>query len=67
VSANEKQVGGRHYQTTVQCWDYITENEIPYLEGNVIKYVSRWRTKNGIEDLKKAKHYLDKIIENASL
>jgi hypothetical protein len=37
-------------------------NNIPYIEGNVIKYVCRWRKKNGIEDLKKAKHYLELLI-----
>ncbi|MCW1937533.1 DUF3310 domain-containing protein [Pseudomonas sp. MDMC_285] len=43
--------------------EYIHANGIGYFEGNVIKYVSRWRKKNGIEDLKKAKHYLELLIE----
>lgn len=60
---NEKQVGGTHYKTTIQPWDYIAANNIGYFEGNVIKYVSRWRQKNGVEDLKKAVHYLQKLIE----
>lgn len=60
---NEKQVGGTHYKTAIQPWDYIAVNNIGYFEGNVIKYVSRWRQKNGVEDLKKAVHYLQKLIE----
>lgn len=59
-----KQVGGSHYQHfKIQPVDYIADNQIPYLEGNVIKYVSRWRNKNGVEDLEKAKHYLEILIE----
>jgi hypothetical protein len=62
--ANGRQAGGNHYcHGAVQCWDYITSNNIGYLEGNVIKYVSRWKDKGGILDLKKARHYLDKLIE----
>jgi hypothetical protein len=61
--ANARQVGGSHYQKAIQPWDYIAANGIGYFEGNVIKYVSRWRDKAGIEDLKKARHYLDKLIE----
>jgi transposase len=62
--ANEIQEGGRHYkEMTIQTWDYIIANKIGYMEGNVIKYVSRWKDKGGIEDLKKARHYLDKLIE----
>lgn len=65
MSANEVQHGGDHYKTqAIQVWDYVTSNNIPYLEGNAIKYLSRWRSKGGIEDLLKAKHYVEKIIEN---
>ena len=64
MSVNDIQHGGTHYKSkTVQPWDYIIENNLGYLEGNVVKYVSRWRDKNGIEDLQKARHYLDKLIE----
>ena len=63
MSANDRQCGGSHYSKSIQVWDFITANEIPYLEGNVIKYVSRWRDKGGVEDLRKAKHYLEKLIE----
>lgn len=62
--ANKSQVEGTHYlHCAVQPWDYISGNGIPYLEGNIIKYVSRWRDKGGIADLHKAKHYLEKLIE----
>ena len=64
MSANDIQCGGTHYRDkAIQPWDYITANNIGYLEGNVIKYVSRWRDKGGVEDLRKAQHYLTKLIE----
>jgi hypothetical protein len=64
MTANEKQVGGSHYKGKgIQPWDYIAANNIPYFEGNIIKYVSRWRDKGGIDDLRKAGHYLEKLIE----
>ena len=63
MSANDQQVAGEHYKTTIQPWDYIAANKLDYFEGNIIKYVSRWRTKGGVEDLRKARHYLDKLIE----
>jgi len=63
-TANEEQIDGSHYKDrTIQPWDYIVQNQIPYLEGNIIKYVSRWRAKNGMTDLLKAQHYLTKLIE----
>lgn len=64
TSANETQIGGNHYKDkTIQPWDFIAANELGYFEGNIVKYVSRWRDKGGMVDLKKAKHYLDKLIE----
>lgn len=62
--ANDIQVAGTHYKNkAIQPWDYIVSNNIGYLEGNVIKYVSRWKDKGGVDDLKKAQHYLTKLIE----
>jgi hypothetical protein len=62
--ANEQQVGGAHYtDKAIQPWDYIIANNLGYLEGNVVKYVSRWKDKGGVEDLKKAQHYLAKLLE----
>lgn len=59
-----QQEGGNHYKDMpIQPVEYIHANAIGYLEGNVIKYISRWRKKNGIEDLKKARHYVDLLIE----
>ena len=64
MAANETQVGGEHYKRKlIQPWDYIAANDLGYFEGNIVKYVSRWREKAGVEDLKKARHYLDKLIE----
>ena len=64
MNANEIQVAGSHYKTkAIQPWDYIAANELGYFEGNIVKYVSRWRDKGGVEDLRKAKHYLEKLIE----
>jgi len=63
MAANDRQEGGSHYQTTIQPWDYITANNLGYLEGNIVKYISRYKSKNGLEDLRKAQHYLTKLIE----
>jgi hypothetical protein len=63
-TANEEQIDGSHYKDrAIQPWDYIVQNQIPYLDGNIIKYVSRWRSKGGMTDLLKAQHYLTKLIE----
>lgn len=64
MNANKTQIGGSHYQSEYQHWDFVRlclGNR--YLEGCVTKYVARWRKKNGLQDLMKALHYLDKIIE----
>lgn len=63
-SSLDKQVSGNHYKDLpIQPVEYIYANALGYFEGNVIKYVSRWRKKNGIADLEKAKHYIDLLIE----
>lgn len=57
------QIGGEHYKKlAIQPIEYITANNIGFCEGNVIKYVTRWKDKNGIEDLQKAKHMIDLLI-----
>lgn len=67
MSANESQVGGTHYKGKgIEPWDYIASNNLGFFEGNAIKYLSRWKEKGGIDDLKKAKHYIDKLIEMES-
>ena len=64
MSANDSQVGGTHYKNNaVQPWDYIIANDLPYLEGNIVKYITRWRKKGGIDDLRKVLHYTQKLIE----
>ena len=63
MSALNKQIGGNHYQTKIQPIDYIYENQLGFIEGNVIKYVSRHRYKNGAEDIKKAIHYLEILLD----
>ena len=60
-----KQIGGNHYKDMkIQPLDFIIQNEIPYIEGNIIKYVSRYKAKNGLQDLEKAMHYLEILIDN---
>lgn len=64
MSALKTQVGGDHYKTmAIQPLEYCHANGIGKIEGDVIAYVSRWRSKGGIEDLKKARHELDILIE----
>tara|TARA_R110000772_G_scaffold217894_2_gene328409 strand:+ start:405 stop:608 length:204 start_codon:yes stop_codon:yes gene_type:complete len=54
----------KHYKkSSIEPRDYITANKLDFNEGNIIKYVSRWKDKNGIEDLLKAKDYLEYLIE----
>lgn len=59
-----KQEGGTHYTDLgIQPWEIIQKNKLDYWEGNVIKYVLRYKEKNGVEDLKKAMHYIEYIIQ----
>jgi len=59
----EKQVGGDHYNMAIQPIEFIVANDISYREANVIKYVVRHKKKNGKEDILKAMHYLEMILE----
>lgn len=63
MSANEHQVGGDHYKAAYQHWDLVVDNNIPYLESQCTKYLSRWRKKTGAQDVQKAIHYLEKLQE----
>ena len=64
TSSLVKQIGGNHYsKLAIQPVEYITKNKLSYLQGNVIKYVTRYKDKNGLQDLQKAKHYIDMLIE----
>jgi Protein of unknwon function (DUF3310) len=68
MKANSTQVGGTHYQSDgLQHWDFISMHGVGYLEGCATKYVSRWRKKNGLVDLYKAAHYIEKMHELAKV
>lgn len=59
-----EQVGGSHYKDmAIQPVEYIHRNGLGFIEGCVVKYVSRWRVKGGVEDLRKARHFIDLLIE----
>lgn len=63
-NANESQVDGTHYkQLGIEPWDYIAANNLGFFEGSVVKYVTRWDRKGGVADLRKAKHFIEKLIE----
>jgi hypothetical protein len=64
MSALDTQVGGDHYkQMKIQPVEFIVENNIPYCEANVIKYISRHKSKNGAQDVRKAIHYCELILK----
>lgn len=65
MDSNLEQVGGDHYASEYQHWDFVEEAGMGYLEGCATKYIVRWRTKNGRQDLEKAVHYIAKLIEHA--
>lgn len=59
------QVGGDHYRKmAIQPIEYILANDLGFVEGSVVKYVSRWKSKGGLEDLEKARHLLAILIES---
>ena len=67
MSAKDYQVGGSHYKNKgIQPIDYIMSNRLDFCEGCVVKYISRWRDKGGIDDLHKAKHYIEFLIERVN-
>jgi hypothetical protein len=60
----DTQVGGDHYKKfKIQPVEFIHANNLPFIEGNIVKYIVRWREKNGLKDLEKVKHYVDLLIE----
>ena len=64
TKVTNKQVGGDHYKDVViSSIEYITKNKLDFCEGNIIKYISRHRKKGGAEDIKKAIHYAELILE----
>jgi hypothetical protein len=63
-SALKSQIGGNHYsKLKIQPVEYIHGNNIPFIEGSCIKYLTRWRDKGGVRDLEKVKHFIDLLIE----
>lgn len=64
VSQFDNQVGGDHYKKMpIQPLEFIAKNRLDFFQGCVIKYILRYRDKNGIEDLQKAKHFIEMMIE----
>jgi len=62
--ALNRQVAGSHYKDLkIQPVEFIHANKIGFIAGNVIKYVCRYKAKNGVQDLEKAKHYIEMLIE----
>ncbi|MEN6305298.1 MAG: DUF3310 domain-containing protein [Armatimonadia bacterium] len=72
MSARDEQIGGSHYRTQrVQPWDAMEAWMSPeqfegFLRGNAIKYLARYPHKGGLEDCRKARHYLDRLLEHLS-
>jgi hypothetical protein len=61
----KKQVGGNHYKKyAIQPVEFIVKNNIGFVEGNVIKYILRFKEKGGVQDLLKAKHYIELLIDS---
>jgi len=58
---NEKQVGGSHYRAGFQHWDLVAYNHMGYFEAQITKYITRWKKKNGAQDVEKSCHYLEKL------
>ena len=64
MKALKQQVGGDHYsKLAIQPVEYITKNKLSYLQGTIIKYVTRYKDKGGVEDLSKAMHSIKILIE----
>lgn len=64
MEANKRQVGGSHYGGgEFQHWDMVVQHDLDYFQGQITKYVMRWKAKNGLQDLEKAQHFLEKYIE----
>lgn len=63
MSANDKQIGGTHYKKSIEPWDAIHSWDLGYFDGTAVKYLARWKAKNGVQDLEKAKHFIEKLIE----
>ena len=68
MSALDKQIGGNHYsEMAIQPAEFIIQNKLSFCQGNVIKYVTRYRSKNGLQDLDKAIHYIEMMKDELKL
>ena len=66
MKSYKKQVGGNHYKNyKIQPVEFIIKNNIGFVEGNIIKYVLRFKEKGGVSDLEKAKHYIELLIDSS--
>jgi len=63
MSAMDKQEGGDHYKLAIQPIEYITKNHLSFIDGCIVKYATRHRSKNGAEDIKKIIHYCELLLE----
>ena len=63
MSYLNKQEGGSHYMQEIQPIEYIYKNKLGYIEGNVVKYITRHRDKNGAEDIRRVIHYCEMLLE----
>jgi len=62
----KKQVGGSHYKNyKIQPVEFIIKNNIGFVQGNIIKYILRFKEKGGVQDLLKAKHYIELLIDSS--
>jgi hypothetical protein len=65
MKSSKKQIGGNHYlKYKIQPVEFIIKNNIGFVEGNIIKYVLRFKEKGGVRDLEKARHYIELLIES---
>ena len=66
MKSYKKQVGGSHYKKyKIQPVEFIIKNNIGFVEGNIIKYILRFKEKGGVSDLEKAKHYIELLIDSS--
>jgi hypothetical protein len=66
MKSSKKQVGGKHYlKYKIQPVEFIIKNNIGFVEGNIIKYILRFKEKGGVQDLLKAKHYIELLIDSS--
>jgi len=64
MTADKVQIAGTHYvDLEIQPWEVIEKNGLGFFDGNALKYIMRYKSKGGVEDLRKAKHYIEKLIE----